>query len=574
VVEIGKTSTCSQPEKGEDIMDRNWDYTTDVVIVGSGGGGMTAALVAKDRGADVVICEKGDRYGGSTAMSGGGIWAPNNHLMRKAGLNDSEEEALVYLRHITAGEVSEERLRAYIDAVPLMVKYLETHSHMRFMIIPGYGDYYPDVEGAKPHGGRSIETVPLNAKKLGKALGQMRESPIMPRIHVTNREVRRMIDSSLWGRMQAARILLSYFLNPARRFAKSDPRLTAGGALIGRLYLSLAERGVPVWMSTRACRLVVEDGRVTGLEVDRAGNTIAIRAKKGVVLAAGGFSHNKKMREQYQRQPISDAWTVSCPENTGDTIQMGLEVGAALDLMDEAWWASSSLIPGWNVPLLMIIEKSLPGSIIVNAKGKRLTNEAGPYSDLVKDQYSNHFKNGNAIPAYLIVDQRFRNKYPVGPMMPRTNPQKYINRGYIRVSDTLNALAEQCSIDPRGLVDEINRFNQYAVAGKDPDFGRGEKTIDRYYGDPSVKPNPCLAPLDTPPYYAIQVWPGDIGTKGGLKTNCHARVLRDDGSLIDGLYATGNCTASVMGRSYAGPGATIGPTMAFGYVAALHATEH
>jgi 3-oxosteroid 1-dehydrogenase len=223
------------------------------------------------------------------------------------------------------------------------------------------------------------------------------------------------------------------------------------------------------------------------------------------------------------------------------------------------------------MPIMSIVDRSLPGCIIVNKQGRRFTNEAAPYIDVVKSQYASHFRDGGAIPAYFLMDQRFRRRYPAGPMMPMSTPKRFISSGYLKVADTLEGLAEKCGIDPVGLVAEVKKFNEYAAAGKDLDFKKGDTAIDRFYADASVKPNPCLGPLGKPPFCAIELWPGDLGTKGGLVTDGSARVLRQDGSPIEGLYATGNCSASVMGNSYAGAGATIGPSMVFGYIAALHA---
>ncbi|RLC92767.1 MAG: 3-oxosteroid 1-dehydrogenase [Chloroflexi bacterium] len=556
---------------------KEWDHITDLLVVGSGGGGMTAALIAKDHGLDALVIEKANVYGGSTAMSGGSVWVPNNHLMQQAGLQDSPEEALAYLISITAGKVPEDRLRAYLAAAPAMLSYLEKHSHVKFQMVPGYSDYYPDVSGARPGGGRTIEAAPFNARRLGHMRRYLRPLPhqarLFGRMMATAYDAHLMLDSSLRGRFRAAAIFAAYFLNPARSLASTDTRLTLGNALSARLYLSLEDRGVPLWLNTGARHLILDKGRVIGLEANRAGRTIRIRADKGVVLAAGGFARNRAMRDKYQRQPISSAWTVACPENTGDAIQMGLEAGGTLDLMDDAWWMPTSLVPGEEMPNMIIVERSLPGSIVVNAAGKRFTNEAAAYIDVVKDQYARHWDGENSVPAYLIMDRRFRRRYPTSPMLPGFTPKKYVRSGYLKVADTLEGLAQQCDIDPAGLVAEVTRFNRYAASGSDPEFGRGARSIDRYYGDPAVRPNACLAPLDRPPYYAIELWPGDLGTKGGLVTDAQARVLRQDGSPIEGLYATGNCAASVMGHTYAGAGATIGPSMVFGYVAALHASR-
>jgi 3-oxosteroid 1-dehydrogenase len=556
-------------------MDKRWDQTTDVLVVGSGGGGMTAALMAKDRGAQALVLEKSALYGGSTAMSGGSIWIPNNHLMKKAGLADSTEEALTYLKAVTAGRVSEERLRAYVKSAPEMVKYLEEKSHVRFQLVPGYSDYYPGLAGGKPGGGRTIEAAPFDARKLGRAHTELRPVPrqarVFGRMMATAYDAHRLLDSSMLGRIRAARIFALYVLNPFRSLSSIDTRLTLGNALAGRLRLSLADRRIPVWLNTPVTHLIVEGGRVVGVEAQKAGQSVRIRANKAVILAAGGFAHNKAMREKYQRQPITDAWTVASPADDGDAIRMGLELGAIVDFMDDAWWMPTSVAPGQEMPNMSIVDRSLPGCIIVNKQGKRFTNEAAPYIDVVKNQYANHQKHGGAIPAFFIIDSRFHSRYPAGAVMPMSTPRKFIASGYLKVADTLEDLAGKCGIDPVGLVAEVKKFNEYAAAGKDTEFQKGDTAIDRFYADPSVRPNPCLGPLDRPPYYAIELWPGDLGTKGGLVTDDHARVLRQDGSPIEGLYATGNCSAAVMGNSYAGAGATIGPSMVFGYIAAQHA---
>ncbi len=557
-------------------MDKGWDRATDVLVVGSGGGGMTAALVARDRGLDTLVIEKGSLYGGSTAMSGGSIWVPCNHLMQKKGLSDSPDEALTYLKAVTAGRVAEDRLRAYVSAAPEMVRYLEKKSRVRFQLVAGYSDYYPGLPGGRPGGGRTIEAAPFSARQLGQLWAQLQPLPsqarLFGRMMATAGDAHRMVDASLRGRAAAARIVAAYFLNPFRSLAKADTRLTLGSALIGRLRLSLADRGVDVWLDTAGEHLIVEGGRVVGVEARKAGGSVRIRAARGVILAAGGFARNLAMREQYQRQPVSDAWTVACRGDHGDAIRMGLELGAGIDLMDDAWWMPTSVAPGAEMPIMSIVDRSLPGCIIVNRQGRRFTNEAAPYIDVVKNQYASHASGAGAIPAYFIVDGRFRKKYPAGPIMPGSSGRKFAASGYLKVADTMEELAAKCGIDTKGLVAEVEKLNRFAAAGQDLDFRKGDTAIDRFYADPSVRPNPCLAPLDTSPYSAIELWPGDLGTKGGLLTDEQARVLRQDGSPIEGLYATGNCSASVMGSSYAGAGATIGPSMVFGYIAARHAS--
>jgi 3-oxosteroid 1-dehydrogenase len=516
-------------------------------------------------------------YGGSTAMSGGAIWAPNNHLMEKAGISDSPEDALAYLKKITGGQVAEDRLRAYVDNVADVVSYLEQNSHARYRIIPGYADFYPDIEGGKAEGGRIIEPVPFNGRRLGRMRGQMRrlhpQVLVFGRVMVSLSDASAMMDTSMRGRRATFKILSSYFLNPLRLLSRTDTRLTMGNAAIGRLRLSLADRDIPLWLNTSATGLIVEDGRVVGVEAERDGQRVRIRATKGVILAAGGFPRNGEMRERYQRTPITDAWTVACPQNTGDAIRMAQEAGAALRFMDQAWWLPTSLVPGGDMPQMILVERSLPGSMIVNNKGKRFVNEAAPFTDVVRAQYANHDETGGAIPAFLIVDARFRKKYPLSPMLPGFTPKRYIDNGYVKVGDTLEELAGKCGIDPQGLADEVEKLNRYAATGEDIDFKKGDSVIDRYFGDPAVRPNPCLGPIDAPPFYAIELWPGDIGTSGGLDTDAYARVLREDGSPIDGLYAAGNCAAAATGNAYPGAGATIGASMVFGYIAARHAAE-
>ncbi|WP_414588777.1 FAD-dependent oxidoreductase [Scytonema sp. PCC 10023] len=551
---------------------QSWDYTKDIVVVGSGAGGMTAALVACARKNDVILLEKSSVYGGSTALSGGAIWIPGNHLMAQAGISDSREEALIYLKTVTTDQVAEKLLQAYVDNAAAMVKYLEENSHVHFQILPGLSDYYPEHKGYQSQGGRTLIAIPFNKRKLGKIAQDLRlphpQTLVLGRINVTPNEAHKMVDSSLKGRLKAAYILSQYIFNPSRLFARYDTRLTMGNALIGSLRLSLLNRNIPIWLNAPVKQLIIENKAVVGVEVEQNGKKLNIRTNKGVILAAGGFSRNKAMRLQYQRHPISDQWTAANPDDMGDGIHMGISVGAECELMQEAWWTPTTVVPGKEYAYVLIIEKSLPGCMIVNAKGQRFTNEASPYIDVVNDMYKY-----DSIPAFLIFDNRFRNKYPTGPLMPGFTPKKYSDNDYIKVADTIEKLAAKCGIEPQKLVETTQKMNQYALTGKDLDFQRGDSSYDRYYGDPNVKPNPCLGAIDRPPFYAIEIFPGDLGTKGGLKTDNYARVLRKDGTVIEGLYATGNVSASVMGNTYPGAGATIGPAMTFGYIAAGHASS-
>jgi 3-oxosteroid 1-dehydrogenase len=336
------------------------------------------------------------------------------------------------------------------------------------------------------------------------------------------------------------------------------------------------DRGVPLWLGAALEELITDGGRVVGARVARAGKPLRIRAEKGVLLATGGFERNLAMRERYQRAPVSDRWTAGCETNTGDAVALAPAIGAGLDLMDEAWWCPAMLVRSPDPVRLVIFEKNLPGGVIVDRRGRRFMNEASPYNDVGKSMYAANTSDGMAIPAYLVFDRRFRRKYACGPMMPGAAvPDWALPReakdGFFDKSGTLAGLASKIGVDADGLIETVRRFNRYARTGKDPDFGRGESLQDLYYTSRPDGPNPSLGPIAKPPFYAVRIYPGDLGTKGGFRTDARARVLTQAGEPIPGLFAAGNCSAAVMGRSYPGAGATIGPAMAFGYIAAEQA---
>jgi len=563
-----------------DVNAQDWDHSVDLLVVGSGAGAMVAALAAYDRGGDPLLIEKSDRYGGSSAMSGGGLWVPNNHLMASAGVTDSPEDAWDYLSGTTAGRVSEDRLRTYLDKAPEMAKYLCDHTQVELVALTEYADYYPEVPGSRP-GGRALEPINFDARALGDEFLRMREQNIqmliMGRMFMTVVEARTLLCRTPGWIGTTLRLMGNYWIDLPWRFkSKRDRHLSMGNALVGMLRRSLMDRGVPLWLETPARRLVIEDGRVVGVEAEREGRAIRIRARKGVLLAAGGFESSQAMREKYLPNPTRAEWTCGNPHNTGDAIEMGLAVGAGIDLMDDAWWGPTTVVPGEEHARMLVIEKSLPGSILINARGERFVNEAAPYVDVVKAMYEKHTPEAPAVPASLIFDANFRKKYPCGPLLQATQQPdwslpKALKQGYLKKADTLEGLAAQLGIDAEGLKATVAKFNEYARTGVDLDFHRGETVFDRYYGDEKVQPNPCLAPLEKPPFYGLEAFAGELGTKGGLCTDASARVLTEAGEPIPGLYATGNCSASVMGHTYPGAGSTLGPGTTFGYVAAQHA---
>jgi 3-oxosteroid 1-dehydrogenase len=551
-----------------------WDQENDVLIIGSGAGAMTAALRAQTHGLDALVCEKSEFYGGSSAMSGGAVWVPNHHLMGKAGLQDSKAEAFQYLKSILNGKTSDEKINCYLESAPAMVQWLVENTAMRFTPLSQYPDYYPEEEGGKA-GGRSLEPDPFSGRQLGDDFALLRPSHpqemVLGKIAITAAEAHSLVGGNMWIAM---RRLLAYQLDiPARMRSRRDNRLTLGNALIGRLRKSMIDRDIPIWLNSPLKELIVENGHVVGALIVREGQEVRIRAKRGVILAAGGFARNKAMRDKFQRAPTSDTWTSANPHNTGEVICMGQELGAALDLMDDAWWTPVTLVPGKKFSWILVVEKSMPGAILVNQAGNRFTNEGAPYINVVNGIYESHDTGVPTVPSYLVFDARYRKHYPCGPLPPakwqpdNRLPKKFRN-DFMNRASSMAELAEKIDVDVEGLGKTIARFNEFAKTGKDLDFQRGDSLYDRYYSDAKITPNPCLAPIAEPPFYAIAVYPGDLGTKGGLRTNIHGQVLKETNEPIEGLFAIGNCSASIMGNTYPGAGGTIGPAMTFGFRAA------
>lgn len=549
-----------------------WDHTTDVLVVGSGAGGMVAAIRAAHHGLDALVIEKQDTYGGSTALSGGGLWIPANHRLERAdGVADSVAKARVYLDHTVGDRTSQAKQDAYLENAREMVRWLESTTHLEFLRMKGYSDYYPERPGGLA-AGRGLEARPLHDTALGAFAETLNASELEAPggMAFTTNEFNDLSNVlTTWsGRTTALRVGLLTAWNVLRR----RERLTLGQALAGRLRLSLADAGVPLWLESPFEEFVLEGDRVAGVVADTAREgRIAIGADRGVVLAAGGFPHNEELRTEYQPEPITTEWTLANEGNTGDTIVAGMaELDAAVDLMDDAWWGPASLPPSGE-PFYHVAERNKPGAIMVNGAGERFTNESASYVDVVHDMYEGHAGDTSHVPSYFVMDQRFRDRYIFGTLPPRLSiPERYRESGYVVSADTISGLADRLDLPGDALAETVTRFNEYARQGHDPDFGRGESAYDRYYGDPSHDPNPCLGTIEKPPFHAVELWPGDLGTKGGLETDERARVRREDGEVIPGLYATGNNMASVMGHTYPGPGSTIGPAATFGYVAADH----
>jgi 3-oxosteroid 1-dehydrogenase len=552
----------------------------DVVVVGSGAAGMVAALTAAHQGLSTIVVEKAPHYGGSTARSGGGVWIPNNEILQRDGVEDTPEAARQYLHAIIGDAVAPERIDTYLQRGPEMLSFVLKHSPLKLCWVPGYSDYYPETPGGKPTG-RSVEPKPFDAKKLGEDMAGL-EPPygkVPLNVVVMQQDYVRL---NMLKRHPRG-VLRSLKVGARTMYAKATGKnlVGMGRALIAPLRIGLKQAGVPVLLNTALTDLYVEDGVVRGIYVvdttAQTGTDAAeprlIRARRGVILGSGGFEHNEQMRVKYQRAPITTEWTVGAKANTGDGILAAEKLGAALEIMEDAWWGPT--VPLVGAPWFALSERNSPGSIIVNMSGKRFMNESMPYVEACHHMYGGQYGQGAGpgenIPAWLIFDQQYRDRYIFAGLQPGQRiPNKWLESGVIVKADSLPELAQKTGLSPEALVATIERFNGFARAGVDEDFHRGESAYDRYYGDPTNKPNPNLGEISHGPFYAAKLVPGDLGTKGGVRTDVHGRALRDDGSVIEGLYAAGNVSSPVMGHTYPGPGGTIGPAMTFGYLAALH----
>ena len=557
----------------------------DVIVVGSGAGAMTSAAIAADRGLSVLVVEKSDKFGGTSAISGGGIWIPNNHYFAAKGGKDSYDKALQYIMTAGGGRADETKVRAYLDHAPAMIKYLEDKSRVRYAVAEKYPDYYQHVPGSLP-GGRSLDPELFDTSVLGDELENLRRpSPstlLMGKISWTARDAHiDMARESGW-RFKILWMMLRYKLDfKWRRKSKFDRRAGLGNSLVCALRASLLDRKVPLWLNTDFRDFVLDNGRVTGIKVVSKGRELTLNARRGVIIGAGGFEQNQALREKYLPQPTKTSWSATPPgNNTGAALEAGMAAGAATDLLEWAWWSPTIPVVGEEKPRGIFAERAFPGSIVVNGLGKRFCNEAQGYLEFGDAMYKDREATGGKnVPAWCIFDAHFRFNYAMGPLMPgQIMPDSRLRKEWRNSvywkADTLEELARQIDVDPAGLATTVKTVNEYARTGEDKDFGRGGNVFDRYYGDVNVKPNPCLAPIQKGPFYAMRMDAGDIGTKGGLLTDAHARVVRPDGSPIEGLYAIGNTSASVMGIAYPGAGATIGPAMTFGYIAAHHIADN
>ena len=540
-----------------------WDLEADVVVLGSGGAAMTAAITAHDFGAkDVVILEKTGMVGGTTAMSGGMLWIPGNHHQLEAGYEDSDEEVVTYLDSLAPESLDPDTLMAFLEKGPEMLRYLADKTPVRLVAFADFPDYQPYAPGAKPDGGRSLDNEAFSFNRLGKMAGRVNPSKMAY-------PLRGSLMEAIRGTMDEATLAVR---------EEGDFR-GLGQALAGSLFLGVIERGIPVEFEKRARKLVKDGNRVIGVVAeDASGKDYRVRARRGVVIATGGFEWNEALVKTFLRGPLTGP--VSVPENEGDGLMMAMEAGAQLGNMQNAYWMQSVLEmkpqhraakPNY---LLGSDERARPGAILVNRAGKRFVNESANYNALGKtlhafDAGTHTYAN---LPYWLIIDSRNRNKYhnfntPAGGPVP----------SFMMQADTLEELAGMAGIDPAGLVATVERFNTMVANGHDDDFNRGDNTYDNFYmwGDTEFEaPFRTLGKIDQGPYFAVKMEAGALGTAGGPKTNADAQVIDWAGNPIPGLYAAGNAMAGVLGDIYGGAGGTLGPGMTFGYIAGRHLADH
>lgn len=557
-------------------MSTLWDEEVDILVVGSGAGGLTAAINAADARGAVLVVEKAAEFGGTSATSGGGIWIPNSHLAREAGLEDSEEDAFAYIRPQSAPNVPDSAIRAFIREAPKMLIWLHEKTPVRYDSVP-YPDYHVEYPGGK-NGFRTHLPRTFDGRRLGEDMLKLRgPSPAASLGGVINwsfSDTHMLLFRPKGWQKVLGSLVWNYLTDLPHRFrSRKDRRLTLGNALVGGLWAALKEREVPVWLETPLVGLLRDGNTISGAIVRRQGRELRIKARRGVILAAGGFERNIDMRERFLRGSSDPTISGSQVNNTGDAIVAAEKVGAGLRNMQSSWCAPVFRLPGEDRARLSAIERALPGCIMINRDGRRFLNEAASYHVVAQKMIEGEAKGEKTSPAWFVFDATYRRKYPAGalyPLIPDWLQMKGV-RETLRKAPTVEGLAAALNIPPDSLKATLSRFNADAKRGIDTEFDRGGPAYDRMYGDPAVTPNPTLAPIETGPFYALPIYGGDIGTNGGLATDEHARVLGPDDRVIEGLYAIGNNAASVMGESYPGAGVTLGPAMTFGFVAGRHA---
>lgn len=536
----------------------------DVVVVGSGAAGLAAALSAADAGARVCVLEKAAKFGGTTAFSGGVAWVPCNPFMTKAGATDTRELALEYLDRLSLGRTDRSLLEILVDRGSEALAFLDATTPLEFHALQ-FPDHHPEFPGGTF--GRSVIADIFDSRTLGDKQALLQDSPHFP-VPISLLDMER---AGVGGALSDITEILSIKELTDRM---QNGKVAAGAALIGGMLKSALDKGVDLRVNARAVKLLKDGERVTGVEVEIDGATTLVKASRGVILASGGFERNAELVRDFIRGPLEAC--LGAPSNEGDGQIMAMEAGAALGNMSEAWWQPASMIPGeeyQGLPFarLVVNERSMPGAIMVNRQGQRFVNEAHNYNDIGRsfhtfDPVAFDFPN---TPAYVVMHKprldrsAFLTRFPTDPVP-----------NWLIEAPSLRELTGKIGVDPDGLEATVKRFNTFARQGKDPDFQRGESRYDGFHGDTNFEgPFQTLGPIEQGPFYAMRVYSGVLGTKGGAKTDEKAQVLSPRGKVISGLYAAGNAMAGVTGMAYPGAGGTIGPALTFGYIAGRNAAS-
>jgi succinate dehydrogenase/fumarate reductase flavoprotein subunit len=554
----------------------------DLIVVGSGAAGLSAACTAAVQGKRVVVLEASDRVGGTTAISGGMVWIPANHKMQPAGLEDDLETAREYLRHTVPGSEADPRMQAFLAGGDEAIRFLEANTSVRLQPVRRYPDYYPDTPGATA-GGRVLEPVPFDGSALGADFALLRDP--LPEFllfggMMVSREdlpVLRRVGRSPKAVWHAAKLTARYVLQRLR-FHRGTT-LVLGNALAARLLKSARDSGVEIRLGAAVTGLAMRGDRVVGVRARMEGTTLELTARCGVVLAAGGLSHGVTLRRQYVPRTAGDTAATFGVPGAKSGAQLAASVGAALSKPTNepesalAFWVPVSKFRRKDGKEAVfphtVTDRAKPGLVAVNKEGRRFVNEAVSYHEFVRAQLR---ADGTNVPAWLICDSRFLWKYGLGKVRPFTLSTAADEKsGYLKRAGSLAELAGAIGVPPAAFTETLRRYNEGAIRGLDPEFGRGSNIYQRHLGDADQQPNPCVAPIEHAPFYAIAVHPADLGMAAGVMTDENARALRDDGSPVVGLYACGNDMHSVMNGAYPGPGITLGPALVFGYIAASHA---
>lgn len=561
------------------------EFSCDVLVVGSGAAAMVAASRAHDLGFKVLMIEKASVYGGTSAISGGGIWIPNHDDIKD---RDSPEQALEYLRACTEGKTPDDKLRAYIQSAPEMLRYV------RKLGVPyGHVEFYPDYYGDNPGAIKGRTLLPdkiIDGSILGDDFFRLRDQhsqdfKLFGRVSMLAFDAGALaLRLPKWRRLFFSSLLRYWTDLPWRFKTPRDRMVTNGSAMMVMLRKAMLDRNIPLYLNTRFTGFISEGKQVTGITARRNDREIQVHARQAVILATGGFERNQTLRSKHLPAPTDQQWSGTVPDaNVGDILQPVLDLGATAEHLDQAWWAPSmkyrtKSAPNYEQRFILFFQRAWPHSICVNRLGKRFTNEAVNYHVFGVNMLRDQEQTGANLPCWMIFDARFRSKYPLGVLMPGsvwgdwTVPQEWFG-DIIHRADSIEALARQIDIDPATLGTTVQNFNHHAERGEDPEFHRGESEYDQFSGDPFQRPNSSLGSLAKGPFYAVRVDLGDLGTKGGPKIDADGRVLHRDGGVIGGLYAVGNCSGALTGPSYPGAGGTLGPSMTIAYRAAESITD-